>query len=237
MRRVMLPILCSCLALLGGCVVPPTPAMHTTSTRPLERQVYAQNKQLEQLTSSLQQLSTTVSANNKELLSLRHEIQQLKSHQGEKQQIGNNNQQTVTSTIADAPQATTQPDKPTATKLYLQGFSAYTNGNYPTAISNFTSFINNYPRNPYIPNAYYWLGTSFMAQGNRIQATAVFTSLVNDYPQAHKAADAQLKLVKLYAQSNQKQQALAALTRLQQQYHDSSANKNIAPDLLESLSH
>ncbi len=238
MRCVTLFCLGSLIILLASCVAqPPATALRPASTRPLEQQLKAQDRQIEKLVTETQQLSITVGANQNELSALRNEVQLLKNNKQQQTPITPRRTEGPDRGINSQLKQQSTPSQPSATELYLSGFSAYTSGDYPPAVDNFSSFIRSYPRNPYIPNAYYWLGETYLAQDKRQIAIEVFSALVNDYPKASKAADAQLKLAQIYAQLNQPQQAMAALLTLRQQYPDSTASKNIPVDLLDSLSH
>jgi len=225
--------------LLAGCVAQTPTAALRPPTRPLEQQLKAQDKQIQQLNTAFQQLAKTVKANQADLVALRNDIQQLHIDRNTPQQSLAKAGETIKTAAKGSTTTAAQnsPAQPTATELYLSGFSAYTNSNYASAVDNFTTFIQSYPRNPYIANAYYWLGKSCLAQGNLQGATQVFSALIDDYPDAGKAADAQLQLIQVYVQLDQPEQAKMALLKLRQQYPDSTANKNISADLLESLSH
>lgn len=240
MRKIALPICCLWLILLAGCAMQPPPTMHSSSTRPLEQQLQAQGSQLDKLNDAMQQLSEAIAANRNELATLSSEIKQLQQTRSSAPQtpaVAAVQPQTSTYPASNQLPGQATPGKATATQLYLQGFSNYTSGNYQGAAQDFISFINNYPRNPYIANAYYWLGESYAAQEMVQEAISVFTTLVKEYPQANKAANGQLRLAQLYARSNQRLRAKTALLKLQQQYPKSSSAKKIPTELLESLSH
>ncbi|MDY0191236.1 MAG: tol-pal system protein YbgF [Desulfuromonas sp.] len=239
MRCVTLPLLCllALTIVLAGCVTqPPTATMRPVSTRPLEQQLKAQDQHITNLEAQVQQLAASVDATNNELSTLRAEISQINSRNQHTNTLPIRSTTELNTGANTQAQQQSAPAQPSATELYLSGFSAYTSGIYPAAAENFSSFISNYPRNPYIANAYYWLGETYLAQGKMQIARDVFSTLVKNYPSASKAADAQLKLAQIYAQLNQTPQAQAALTTLRQQYPDSTANKNIPTKLLELLS-
>ena len=222
------------LILSSGCATPTDPyRQRPAPTRPLEQQLTRQNEQLQKLMTQVEQLAATVNTNQAELVALRSDLKQLKIKEALPQDTATTANIKTQKHSAD----TNTTAKPTATQIYLQAFSAYTGNDYSTAITNFATFISDYPRNPYVPNAYYWLGESYGARGELQPALEAFMTIANEYAPARKAPDALLKMAKIYAQRNQKAQAIAALTQLKQQYPDSNANKTVPTELLNALVH
>jgi tol-pal system protein YbgF len=184
----------------------------------------AQQRQLVDLDATVQQLATALATTQNELTSLRREVSLLKTPLQNEQSV---------------PAVTTTSDtgsrQPSATDTYLQAFSAYTAADYSAATSGFNTFIQRYPRNPYIPNAYFWNGEALLAQNNLEQAVEAFSAVVKEYPEAHKAPDALVKLAQIYAQLGQTSQAQQLLHQLELKYPKSSARKRIPQTLLDTL--
>jgi tol-pal system protein YbgF len=232
MRSIKSVLFFALLILSSGCATPTDSyRQRPAPTRPLEQQLTRQNEQLQQLTTQIEQLVATVNTNQAELVALRSDIEQLKI----KDPLPQDSATPATIKTQNRRANTDSTAKPTATQIYLQAFSAYTGNDYSTAITNFATFISDYPRNPYIPNAYYWLGESYWARGELQPALEAFMTIANEYATARKAPDALLKMAKIHAQRNQKSQAVAALAQLKQQYPDSSANKTVPTELLNAL--
>lgn len=228
MRWTTLIITCFCITLLSGCAPAPAPSRSAAiSSRPLEKMVLQQQEQLTALDATVQQLSTVLSTTQDELTTLRQQVAQLQpATTVPEQQCA-----PLTSSTAN-----TINSEPSATDTYLQAFSAYTAADYPSATQGFTTFIQRYPRNPYIPNAHFWNGEALLAQNNLEQAAVAFSTVVKDYPDAHKAPDALGKLTQIYAQLGQTSQAQQLLRQLQNTYPNSAASKRITVESLNTLS-
>ncbi|MEA3466438.1 MAG: tol-pal system protein YbgF [Thermodesulfobacteriota bacterium] len=230
MRNTALLLFYSLLTLLTGCA--PAPYLPgTTSIRPFEQQLKAQNKQLNHLDSVTRQLATTVSATQNELITLRAEIVALKARETTSV-VKPNQQQQHTIVPTENPVATTQQS---ANDLYRNAFSAYTSSNYTTAVEGFNKFLQYYPGNPYVSNAHFWKGEAFLAQDALQPAIEAFNTVANDYPKAHKAPDALLKLARIYLTRDQRSQARSNVLTLRKHYANSTVNKKIPKDLLELI--
>lgn len=225
MRYTVSIFTCLCVTILSGCAPPPAPSRSVAlSSRPLEQKVMVQQQQLAALDATVQQLSTDLTTTQDELTLLRRELTLLKQPTAPSPKNGQEIQP-----------ATNVSAQPSATDTYLQAFSAYTAKDYTTATQGFGTFIQRYPRNPYVPNAYFWNGEALLAQNNLEQAGEAFTTVVKEYPEAHKAPDALVKLAQIYAQLGQPEQAQQLLNQLQLRYPKSAASKRIPQTLLESL--
>ena len=229
MRCTTLIFTCFCITLVAGCASTPTPSRSAAiSSRPLEKKVIQQQKQLTALDAMVQQLSTALTTTQDALTALRQEVAQLKQQPATTRQ-----EQQCTPLSTDTPN--TVNSEPSATDTYLQAFSAYTAADYTTATQGFNTFIQRYPRNPYIPNAHFWNGEALLAQDHLEQAIVAFSTVVKDYPEAHKAADALGKLAQIYAQLGQTSQAQQLLSQLQKTYPNSAASKRITAESLNTL--
>ncbi|CDJ75831.1 Tol-pal system protein YbgF [Serratia marcescens SMB2099] len=61
---------------------------------------------------------------------------------------------------------------------------------YDQAISAFQSFVKQYPKSTYQPNANYWLGQLFYNKGKKDDAAYYFAVVVKNYAKSPKAPDA-----------------------------------------------
>lgn len=59
---------------------------------------------------------------------------------------------------------------------------------YDQAISAFQSFVKQYPKSTYQPNANYWLGQLFYNKGKKDDAAYYFAVVVKNYAKSPKAA-------------------------------------------------
>lgn len=229
MRCTALILTCLCVTLLSGCAPTPAPSRSASiSSRPLEQRVMAQQEQLVALDATVQQLSTTLATTQDELTSLRREVALLKQRPATPLQ-----EQQFVPPVSSVPNV--DSSQPSATDTYLQAFSAYTAKDYSAATQGFNTFIQRYPRNPYISNAYFWNGEALLAQNNLEQAVEAFSTVVKEYPEAHKAPDALVKLAQIYAGLGQTSQARQLLRQLQLTYPKSAASKRIPQTLLDTL--
>ncbi len=220
------PILLAIIS-LAGCVNQPTStALRSNNIRPLEQQLKVQARQLQQLSTTVEQLSNALVKNQQQLTELRHTVDQFDQQH---KKIPN---KSITVQPQDQQPTVMLPPQPTATELYLRGFSAYTGTNYKLATESFNEFIKKYPANSYVPNAYFWLGESYVALGLLQPATMAYNTIVTKFDNSNKAPDALLKMAQIYVQLKQNQQAEKLFLKLQQRYPDSSAVRNIPASLL-----
>lgn len=83
--------------------------------------------------------------------------------------------------------------------LYEQAMDLLKQRKYEEARSLFDSFIEQYPRDTLIPNAWYWKAETYYSLGDYPTAITTFITIVNGYPKSNKAPDALLKIVMCYS--------------------------------------
>ncbi|TAM92093.1 MAG: tol-pal system protein YbgF [Rhodanobacteraceae bacterium] len=97
-----------------------------------------------------------------------------------------------------APAASSKPastaDKAAAQAEYDAAFKALRAGNFVDSAHGFRTFIDKYPDNPLVPNAYYWLGGSYYVTQNYKVALAAYQNLVQKYPGSARVPEAQLRV-------------------------------------------
>ncbi|MGL4600148.1 MAG: tol-pal system protein YbgF [Plesiomonas sp.] len=105
---------------------------------------------------------------------------------------------------------------------------------YDKAITAFQTFINQYPKSVYRPNAHYWLGQLLFNQKRKDEALQQFAIVVKDFPKSPKRADAMLKLGVL---AQEKGDIAAAKTLFQQivKSYPTSSSAKMAKSRLDSL--
>lgn len=82
---------------------------------------------------------------------------------------------------------------PSATDIYNQARTDYTQGRYPLAISGFKEVIETDVSGDLADNAHYWMGESFLSQNQYEQALEQFDVIIRDYPASNKRPDAYYK--------------------------------------------
>lgn len=96
---------------------------------------------------------------------------------------------------------------------------------YDQAIPAFQSFVKQYPKSTYQPNANYWLGQLFYNQGKKDDAAYYFAVVVKNYPKSPKAPDAMYKVGIIMQEKGQADKAKAVFQQVVKQYPNSSAAK------------
>ena len=212
---------------LSSCATPRSRPLIPTTASPVyrEQQPAVKNDQLGYLRTTIKRLRVDVDNNRREMDKLRQQLLDMQA------QLAAN----TTSTAPTAPSNTTprQADDDgaaSATDIYLQAFSAFSNNDMDSAISGFSRFLQQFPRNPYAVNACFWQAKAYLQQNNLAAAQRSFERVLQ-YPQGSKSADALLQLAVIAVRNNQIEQARTLLTRLQQQYPHSSAAQNIPRQL------
>lgn len=106
----------------------------------------------------------------------------------------------------------------TAAELYQNSYQFILSGDYSTAEAGFRSFIEQYPQDEHMADAYFWLGEALLAQQRPREAAETFLSASRDYPQARKAPDTLLKLGVSLAAMGQREVACATYAEVLQRY-------------------
>ncbi|CAI0836462.1 cell division protein CpoB [Serratia ficaria] len=96
---------------------------------------------------------------------------------------------------------------------------------YDQAISAFQSFVKQYPKSTYQPNANYWLGQLFYNKGKKDDAAYYFAVVVKNYPKSPKAPDAMYKVGIIMQEKGQADKAKAVFQQVIKQYPTSAAAK------------
>lgn len=85
-------------------------------------------------------------------------------------------------------------DQAAAQAAFDAAFKSLRGGNYVDSARGFRAFIDKYPDSPLVPNAYYWLGSSYQVTQNYKPAQTAFETLLRKYPDSPKAGEAQLRI-------------------------------------------
>jgi tol-pal system protein YbgF len=192
----------------------------------LEQMVAAQAQM--QLLDRINQLQQNVEILQGQNEILRHQLQQLQDQQRKYYQ---DLDQRVTA-LEGGKKAV--PAVPVATGTVLTGSgddqTAYQNAynllskqQYDQALVALQTFVKQYPKSSYVPNAIYWQGEVLSAQSKNAPAAAMFQQLITQYPTSNKVPDAKLKLAMIAIDSNQIPQAKQQLQEIVSKYPDTSA--------------
>ncbi|MDW5500729.1 cell division protein CpoB [Pseudomonas lundensis] len=96
---------------------------------------------------------------------------------------------------------------------------------YDQAISAFQSFVKQYPKSTYQPNANYWLGQLFYNKGKKDDAAYYYAVVVKNYSKSPKAPDAMYKVGIIMQEKGQADKAKAVFQQVIKQYPTSAAAK------------
>ncbi|MEG7347587.1 cell division protein CpoB [Serratia marcescens] len=96
---------------------------------------------------------------------------------------------------------------------------------YDQAISAFQSFVKQYPKSTYQPNANYWLGQLFYNKGKKDDAAYYFAVVVKNYAKSPKAPDAMYKVGIIMQEKGQADKAKAVFQQVIKQNPTSAAAK------------
>lgn len=107
----------------------------------------------------------------------------------------------------------TVPAAGSPSQLYQNALTDFQN-NSPAAQGEFASFIRNYPNDPQIPDASYYLGSIFLQKQQYNEAIDRFDQVIEQYPDNAKAAPAELNKGIALAKSGNKTAAISELRAL-----------------------
>ncbi|EPC5389445.1 cell division protein CpoB [Serratia liquefaciens] len=96
---------------------------------------------------------------------------------------------------------------------------------YDQAISAFQTFVKQYPKSTYQPNANYWLGQLYYNKGKKDDAAYYYAVVVKNYSKSPKAPDAMYKVGIIMQEKGQADKAKAVFQQVIKQYPTSAAAK------------
>ena len=135
-------------------------------------------------------------------------------------------------TATKKPQVPTSSDKGLKTQ-YDAAFTAYSQGDFPTAIARFEAFITAFPSSDLADNAFYWIGESYYAKEDFERAISHFLKLVDRYPHGNKVPDALFKIGLSYSRLKDPERARAFYARVMDNYPFSDAARKAEANLTE----
>ncbi|WP_455380622.1 tol-pal system protein YbgF [Acidihalobacter prosperus] len=117
---------------------------------------------------------------------------------------------------------------------YQQAFNLLKNSHYHEAVNAFKSFLKNYPKSRYVPNAIYWMGEALYVEQHFNQALAQFQRVVNHYPKSNKVAASMLKIGYSQYELKQWSDARKTLHNVENNYPGTNAAR-LAADRLNRM--
>lgn len=107
---------------------------------------------------------------------------------------------------------------------YNQAFRLMNQTRYDEAGDAFETFVNKYPDDPLIGNAYYWLGETHYIQRDYVKAADSFRQGFEVLPNGPKAPDNLLKLAMTLRSLNRNDDACTVLAQIKVKFKDSSTS-------------
>jgi TolA-binding protein len=77
--------------------------------------------------------------------------------------------------------------------LYQKGRLLYLQKEYEKSIQVFYSFNEQFPKNPYVGNSYFWIGESLYALGHLEKAHKIYKMVIQEYPRSYKIDSAKYR--------------------------------------------
>ncbi len=108
-------------------------------------------------------------------------------------------------------------------RAFDEGLSQFKAANYGGAIQSLSTFLQRYPDSVYLPQAYFWLGSSHFAQFDCANAMPAFQTVVSRFASSPRAADAMLNIAICQLDRKDKGAARETLDNLIRKYPNSPA--------------
>ncbi len=108
-------------------------------------------------------------------------------------------------------------------KAFDDALSQFKAANYAGAIQSLSAFLQRYPDSVYLPQAYFWLGSSHFAQLDCANAIPAYQTVVTRFATSPRAADAMLNIASCQLDRKDKGAARETLDNLIKRYPNSPA--------------
>ncbi len=122
----------------------------------------------------------------------------------------------------------TPPEKPAVSpqqSSYDAALSAYKDGKYDQAVTEFRDFLRRYPDSPLRDNAQYWIGESYMGLKQHEQAILAYQEVIKKYPEGNKVPGAMLKQALAFQEIKDQTSAKLLLQKVIKSYPNSTEAK------------
>lgn len=136
---------------------------------------------------------------------------------------GNRSMEQVVEEVSSAPSPAAAPPSPvmkfkSPQEHYSRAFTLINRAQYGEAEQVLRSFVQQYPKDPLVGNAYYWLGETYYVRDNFLSAADAFRQGFEFMPMGAKAPDNLLKLGMSLGKLGKKDQSCVVLKQLQAKY-------------------
>ncbi|UPW20608.1 tol-pal system protein YbgF [Agarivorans sp. TSD2052] len=191
----------------------------------LERMIQARNQVQLDMQNQVEELSDSMSTMVGQIEQNNYQIEQMIERQREiYQELDRRFAQVQTSATTTQATAVATPTAVGEDQAYDAAVAlVMQDKNYDAAIPAFETFISDFPKSSYAPNAHYWLGQLQYTRGQRAEASQQFNTVVNDYPQSNKVAESLLKLGIIAQFQNNNEEAKNLFTRVVEEHPNSAA--------------
>lgn len=108
-------------------------------------------------------------------------------------------------------------------KAFDDALAQFKSANYAGAIQSLSAFLQRYPDSVYLPQAYFWLGSSHFAQLDCANAMPAYQTVVTRFASSPRAADALLNIASCQLDRKDKGAARETLDNLIKRYPNSPA--------------
>ena len=115
------------------------------------------------------------------------------------------------------------PAESAESRDYEAAYNLFKTAKYQSAISQFRTFLKNYPNSSLAPSAHYWIGNSYYALRDFKNAIDAQEKLIILFPGSAKAPDAMLNIASSQQEMNKKPAAKKTLESLISKYPGSDA--------------
>jgi len=126
------------------------------------------------------------------------------------------------------------PDAERDDALYMKALEAFKAGDFLSARTQLTAFIEQHPSHDLVPNARYWIGETFYGEKNYEQAILEFQEVIKQYPKKEKAPAAMFKQALAFKALKDVKSTKYLLKKLTDEYPKSEEARKAKP-LLKSL--
>ena len=108
-------------------------------------------------------------------------------------------------------------------KAFDSGLAEFRNGNFSSSQQLFATFLQRYPDSGFLPQAYFWLGSSHFAKQECDKAIPAYQTVIARFPTSQKAPEALLNIASCQLDLKDKAAARETLDQLLKKYPSSSA--------------
>jgi tol-pal system protein YbgF len=116
---------------------------------------------------------------------------------------------------------------------YAAAYETFKEGKYGKAITDFQSFLNQYPNSEYSDNAQFWIGESYYFEKKYEKAILEYEKVIKNYPQGNKAPYALLKQGLSFLALGDKSSAGLILQQVIKDYPDTNQARIARAKLVE----